>query len=431
MDFYMILFKKFWLRHFMNTKKRTGKINLLLLIMIFFSDTGLANGWSCPENRKDSTISTEHRFLHKVGMEMRPSIVLPEITFMDNDFAVGKPIRNSFSAHLKYSFQPLPNSRDDRIYGGSYQGIGIGYYNFGNSAQMGDPLSVYLFQGGRIVRFNRRVSLNYEWNFGLSFGWNPYHIDDNYYNRTIGSKVNAYLNANFYFNRTLSAGIDLIAGIALTHFSNGNTKYPNAGLNTMGLKIGLVYTLNRNTHSPERSWVQSPVPQFRKHISYDLVMFGSWRRKGVDIGDSQVASPHAYTVLGFNFAPMYNFGYKLRAGLSLDGVYDGSANVYAGDHINGEEEILKPPLMNQLALGLSARAEYIMPYFTVGFGMGANVVHGGGDLKGFYQIISLKVAVTRDLFLHIGYNLKDFRDPNFLMLGVGFRFNNKHPVLRH
>ena len=28
---------------------------------------------------------------------------------------------------------------------------------------------------------------------------------------------------------------------------------------------------------------------------------------------------------------MYNFGYKFRAGLSLDGIYDGSANVYIPD----------------------------------------------------------------------------------------------------
>lgn len=42
---------------------------------------------------------------------------------------------------------------------------------------------------------------------------------------------------------------------------------------------------------------------------------------------------------------MYNFGYKFRAGVSLDGVYDAGANIYAKDYItplNGgnEEEAL-------------------------------------------------------------------------------------------
>ena len=38
----------------------------------------------------------------------------------------------------------------------------------------------------------------------------------------------------------------------------------------------------------------------------------------------------------------------------------------------------KPSLKNQLALGVSARGEYLMPYFTVGVGIGVNALHGGG-----------------------------------------------------
>ena len=76
------------------------------------------------------------------------------------------------------------------------------------------------------------------------------------------------------------------------------------------------------------------------------------------------------------------------------------------------------------------RAEYVMPYFTVGFGLGFNVLHKGGDLKSFYQMLTLKVGVTHNTFVHVGYCLKDFQTPNYLMLGVGFRFNNKYPRLR-
>ena len=37
--------------------------------------------------------------------------------------------------------------------------------------------------------------------------------------------------------------------------------------------------------------------------------------------------------------------------------------------------------------------------------------------------------MTRDTFLHVGYNLKDFHEPNYLMLGIGYRFNNRRPRL--
>lgn len=43
-----------------------------------------------------------------------------------------------------------------------------------------------------------------------------------------------------------------------------------------------------------------------------------------------------YLVLGFNFVLMYNFGYKFCVGILLDGVYDGSVNVYSLDGYGDE-----------------------------------------------------------------------------------------------
>ena len=186
----------------------------------------------------------------------------------------------------------------------------------------------------------------------------------------------------------------------------------------MVTKIGLVYNFNRTEEDLSKSLYQPVTTRFPRHISYDVVLFGSWRRKGVWVGEKQIASPNAYPVAGFNFAPMYNLGYKFRVGASLDGVYDGSANVYREDVIveygssSSKREFLKPGIQHQLALGLSGRAEYVMPYFTIGVGMGA-------------------IAVTRSSFLHIGYNLQNFQTPNYLMLGLGFRFHNKYPKVRH
>ena len=334
-----------------------------------------------------------------------------------------------------------PNTCADRIYGGAYQGFGLSATTFGDKKQLGDPISFYVFQGARIARFNPCLSLNYEWNFGLSAGWKPYDNDYNSYNGAVGSRMNAYINAGIYLNWAFSRYFDLIIGGDFTHFSNGNTKFPNAGVNTTGAKIGLVYNFNRTEEELTKSLLRPAIPRFPRHISYDLVLFGSWRRKGVYIGDGrQIASPGSYPVAGFNFAPMYNLGYKFRVGASLDGVYDGSANVYTymEDYIvdsNGNgtpppRQFLKPGIQHQLSLGVSGRAEYVMPYFTIGVGIGANVL-GRGDLRGLYQILALKIGITRSTFLHIGYNLQNFQTPNYLMLGLGFRFNNKYPKVRH
>ncbi len=379
---------------------------------------------------KDSLLISR-KLIHRIGLEFRPSFIIPSNEFLRGENSTGKPIRKSFSTHLRYAFQSQPNTCTDLIYKGVYQGIGLAYFNFENANEIGNPLAIYLFQGARIAKISPQVSLNYEWNFGLSGKWKPYDYDYNQYNLTIGSKFNAYMNVNFYLNWMLSRNIDLNTGFELTHFSNGNTKFPNAGLNTTGLKLALIYNFNRETNklSFDNSF---RTPEFNRHISYDLVMFGSWRRKGVDFFDEKIASPYAYPVLGFNFAPMYNLGYKTRIGISLDGVYDHSAGIYTEDYIMGtEQEFFTPPFKEQLALGFSGRFEYVMPYFSVNVGLGANAFYKGKDFRGLYQILALKTDITRNCFIHIGYCLQNFHDPNYLMLGIGFRFNNNYPSLWH
>jgi hypothetical protein len=406
------------------------------------SATGGGNGFGTgsetgANTRTDSTAAfPRRRFVHGIGLELRPEYVCPTNPFLAGDNLARQPIDLSLAAHLRYSFRFQPGSRPDRIYGGAYQGIGVSYYSFENREELGSPVAFYIFQGARIARISRRLSFNYEWNFGLSFGWKPYDAQMNPANIMMGSKINAYINADFYLNVTLTRELDFSAGLSMTHFSNGNTKFPNAGLNSIGMKFGLLYCFGRADDPLVKPRRPLLAPDFPRHFSYDLVLFGSWRRKGVEVGDKQYASPNAYGVAGFNFATMYNFGYKFRAGLSLDGVYDGSANVYTEDYIvevGGRDPgytFYTPSIDRQIALGISGRAEFVMPYFTVGIGLGVNVLHKGGDLKSFYQMLTLKIAATRRTFVHIGYCLKDFQTPNYLMLGVGFRFNNKYPVLR-
>lgn len=398
----------------------------LLGTMLFLSEIAYAKG-RAQDSIPDADCFAKC-FIHRLGVEYRPGYIFPTSSFLAGENAQGKPYKWGYSAHLKYAFQLKPNTCTDRIYGSAYQGIGLGYYDFGSRRELGSPLAVYLYQGARIARLTSRLSLNYEWNFGLSLGWKPYDEFANFHNSVIGSKANAYINAGIQFSWMVSRELDLIAGVTGTHFSNGNTRYPNAGLNTMGLKVGVIYNFNRPEEALAPLSYQTPIPKFPRHVSYDLTLFGSWRRKAVWVKDGQIPSPDTYTVFGFNFAPMYNIGYKFRTGVSLDGIYDASANVYT---LNGDyDKCYRSSWDKQLALGISGRFEYVMPYFTVGVGIGANVLHGGGDHKGVYQVLTLKMELSRSSYLHVGYNLKDFSAPNYLMLGLGFRFNNKYPTFR-
>ncbi|MGN1228679.1 MAG: hypothetical protein ACI4T5_03380 [Prevotella sp.] len=53
--------------------------------------------------------------------------------------------------------------------------------------------------------------------------------------------------------------------------------------------------------------------------------------------------------------------------------------------------------------------------------MGYNLLNPEGE-KRFYQSLALKTFVTRRAYLYTGYRLGSFKDPQNLMLGLGYRF---------
>jgi hypothetical protein len=77
-------------------------------------------------------------------------------------------------------------------------------------------------------------------------------------------------------------------------------------------------------------------------------------------------------------------------------------------------------------MGMSLRTEFTMPIFSINFGIGHNVIYKGDDHNGFYQVLILKTFITRNIFLHTGYRLNKFHDPENLMMGIGYRFTSRH-----
>ena len=358
---------------------------------------------------------------HYISLEARPAYVFPTRSFFRGNNATGEAIRTSVSAHLRYAFRFAPDTHLGKLYPHTYQGIGFSYNSFFNKAEIGTPVALYVFQGAPIVRLTERLSLNYEWNFGAAFGWKKYDPMDNPYNIVVGSRINAYLNLGFFFDWQLPQAWHLTIGADLTHYSNGNTNYPNSGVNTVGARVGVVRSFGSATKAKPLHGETLPL---KKRFCYDLVVYGSTRKRGLIYPDHGELVPGSFAVAGLNFNPMYRVNKYFRAGVSLDAQYDESANLmeYLVEGTSGEDmKFYRPPFREQFAVGLSLRAELNMPIFSVNFGVGRNVICQGIDTDVFYQVLALKAFVTRRLFLHVGYQLSDFKNPNNLMLGLGWR----------
>ena len=394
----------------------------ICILLLSFAFTQIV----CALNYNDST-STENVEVtrrkgpeHIIGLDIRPSYLFPTHEFFKGNNNAGKNNNSSFAGHIKYGFKFYPHA---------IQGIGIGYNTFFNTEEIGNPIAVYVFQTSRIATVTPRLSFDYEWNFGASFGWKKFDEKNNPNNRVVGSKINAHINLGFFLNWQIAANTNLKAGIDVTHYSNGNTSYPNAGVNTIGASVGITRSFGGGNNGQEKLCKQF-TPIFDRYITYDLIVYGATRKKGVfPENHDPILVPGSFGIIGLNFNPLYNFSRYFRAGLSLDIQYDESANIgqhIANDDIPSTPEDLKffrPSFREQFSTGISVRAEIVMPIFSINLGIGKNFLCKGSDTNSFYQTFVLKTNITKNFFLHTGYQLYRFKDPNNLMLGIGYRFN--------
>lgn len=416
----------------MNAKKLIGILTLFLFSGFCAASPATTPTDSVTRNSFSAgNDSHPKKMVHAIGVAFKPTYVFPTHEFLKGMNNAQSPINSALSGHLKYGFRFTPETKLGQLYPHAVQGIGIGYNTFFNSSEMGNPLAVYVFQTSRIATITPKLSFDYEWNFGASFGWKKYNPETNPMNRVVGSKINAYINLEFLLNWQLAPGTELRAGIDLTHYSNGNTGYPNSGVNTIGASIGVTRFFGGGDKSEKPAYLRCK-PSFSRYMSYDLIVYGATRKKGVFFeNNNSFLVPGSFGIVGLNFNPLYNFNRYFRAGVSLDMQYDESANIQ--QHVANEvipstpEEIrfYRPPFKEQFSMGLSVRAEVVMPIFSINIGIGKNFLCKGPDTNKFYQTLALKTNLTKNLFLHTGYQLYRFKDPNNLMLGIGYRFNAK------
>lgn len=365
----------------------------------------------------------------RVGVEVDPAFVAGTDGFLRGENQQNKDIRSNLSFALKGGFSFNKNSREGILYPGTYQGIGIGASTFFSKSLLGTPVSAFVYQGSPIVHFSRNVWLGYEWQFGAAFGWKHYDKESFPENLAVGSSVTAHMGVGFKIHWNVSDRMELNAGIEARHFSNGNTSWPNGGVNTLGASFGISYLLNPTNGKGFENISPDQKAELKKEADkgawlFDLVGYGAWRKRGVIVGGSGQMCPGKFGVAGIQFAPMRKFNRWVAAGVSLDMQYDESAGIadyWVKDTHDDNIKFTRPPFGKQVSIGLSAHAELTMPIFALNIGLGYNLLNPEGD-KRFYQSLTLKTFVTKHLFLNVGYRLGHFETPQNLMLGVGYRF---------
>ncbi|MBE6215159.1 MAG: hypothetical protein E7123_02900 [Bacteroidales bacterium] len=346
---------------------------------------------------------------------------MPTHGFYNGWNPAGKKIRAGGTLDMQYAFSKKAQ--------GVYQGIGAGIHTFFSKDLLGTPATIYLFQGAPLVLLSDHLALGYEWNLGISSGWKD--------NGTVTvSPMNVYINVAALFTWKVNGFWKIVFGPEYTHFSNGDTKFPNGGANTVNFRIGAKRSLAASQTVPvenifARMETKLSVPQ---SMSYDLVCFGGWRADRVVKENHLIVFNKAFPFAGLNFNPLYHFNSHLSAGASLDLLYDRSANIIVNENPDGTSSFSYPSLLQQTSAGISARAELSMPVFAVNIGIGYSFQlddctrNMSSELNAFYGIFSLKAFVSDRLFLNVSYRLNSVLYSHNLMFGIGWRFGSiLHP----
>lgn len=377
--------------------------HILLAILILTISALNADG-------KDS-LSYE-RTAHRITAEIRPAYNIPTHNFYRGGNPSGKAIGSVTSYHLKYSFARP----------GTYQGIGLSINDFHNRDIIGLPVALYIFQGARLLDISTKWSFGYEWNLGLSYGWKTTEV--------IRSKSNIYINVGLPFTWRPSPQWEIHAGLEYTHFSNGDTMYPNGGANPVGLRFGATYVIGHDDTGSIGKELFSPEPglkdcSFKDRMHYDLFLYGACRAGRIMDGYTLHLINQKFALGGMSFSPLYRFNGHFLAGPSLDIQADTSTGLY-DPVVDEDTDVLisysSPGIWKQISAGVSVRGELEMPIFSINIGAGYNFIRSGKEVKRFYTTYNLKTFVTNKTYICIGYRLSAAQYTHNLMFGLGFRF---------
>lgn len=359
-----------------------------------------------------------------VGVEAGGGLVPGTSAYLRGLNPLHRPIDAAISGDIRTDFSFSPSTREGLMYKGLYQGLGIGANTFFANSLIGSPVSAYVYQGAEIVRFNQRLWLGYEWQFGAAFGWRHEADPADESFKPVSTPVTAHMGLGLKFHYFLNQYWQLSLGLSARHFSNGNTSIPNTGVNLIGASVGITYTLSP-ARDPRPVCFDIADNGNCRLWHLDITAFGAWRKRIISLGTlpEYELCPGKFGVLGLQIYPLRALNRWVAVGPSLDLKWDESAGLqpYWLEGTHGDEmKFVRPPFAKQLSAGVSAHAELTMPIFSVNAGIGYDLLCPHGDVR-FYQSLALKAFITNTIFLNVGYRLGDFSVPQNLMLGVGVR----------
>lgn len=344
-----------------------------------------------------------------------------------------------YGAGIRFGKQSIGTKAWQRLHAYPSYGIGLSFFDLGNSnieSMIGSPNSAYLFFGMPVYRY-KKLQLDADLEFGLSYNFNPYDDQTNLDNIFIASKVNLHFNLSVQLYYALCQRIDVGFGFSFIHFSNGKTCSPQKGINLYGFNINARYNHcaykkeAEQTFKPAYSrpdFIYKPFSPFKRSHEISLMASvgtvqaspGEWRHKSGELDSTAVKGPRYYTnsvIIDYN----YQFSKKMKATAGFDVFYDGAAeHIYT--HIPPEDITMG----DKVFYGAHAGLIYLIGNFRVNLSYGRYIYKPFERRGSWYLRVGSRFKIYKGLDANLSLKTRSGLVADWIEWGLAYNFKLKN-----
>ncbi len=318
----------------------------------------------------------------------------PSLTYLNRDYA------RSFDFNIWFD-----NPKNSQKYN-TLTGAGYFFSSLGNNDVYGNLHAAYL----NILNPNIFGKLPVQFNIGVGLGFatKKFDLENNYFNRAIGSHLNAY--GRFSLKGEIPLANDrwiFRPGISFHHISNGAVVAPNQGLNLMTLHAGIDFRTDHG-YSGRAATDMDTLPRKRNRLA---VIYAP----GIKQIDRRIDKQIFTSSLIIDYG--YRFNNSASAGLGLNFFYNDTwAYIpYILTERNEEISPFQSALHISLQLNRGPLAVILHP--------GVYIYNEAKESTYMTNRLGLKYTFANNLTLQFAIKSHWIAIADYIEWGIGYEFN--------
>lgn len=290
---------------------------------------------------------------------------------------------HTYGGSIEFRYRTANKKQWHRIYNRPIWGVRLYYSYLGNPNILGAAYGILPYAELPIIR-KKYWEINFRGTAGLGYITNPFNLETNTINRTIGSHFNGNISVHSSLNIFLSKNLELNLVGGLTHFSNGNFRMPNLGINLPDISVGFSHYFGKNEVEEVK-----PDNFFTEKDEYYFTF--ALGRKNTDYIFSHYVIPFS-----LQFKYLRRLSPTSQLGGGVDYFYD-EGNFFI-DNKTGNSQEKGFAKATELALKISHEAKLNFITFMTDWGV---YLYNQNHVKGlFYNRIGLRFQLMPEISVH-------------------------------